>query len=110
MTRTEKTWLLVAAGGLGLWWLSRRSTQEKYTFANKTVFITGGSRGLGLVLARELTREGARVGLCARDEHELDRAAEDLSSRGTVPAVVVADVTDPSQMVGAVAHVEADLG
>ena len=40
----------------------------------KTILITGGSRGLGLVMAREFAREGARLVLCARDETELQRA------------------------------------
>jgi NAD(P)-dependent dehydrogenase (short-subunit alcohol dehydrogenase family) len=109
MTRTDKS-LLLAAAGFGLWWLSRRSTQEDYSLANKTVFITGGSRGLGLVLARELTRASARVGLCARDGRELERAGENLASLGVAPALAVADVTDPSQMHRAVADIEAEVG
>ncbi len=45
-------------------------------FAGRVVVITGGSRGLGLVLARQLAAEGARLCLLARDEAELARAAE----------------------------------
>jgi NAD(P)-dependent dehydrogenase (short-subunit alcohol dehydrogenase family) len=45
-------------------------------FAGRVVVITGGSRGLGLVLARHLAAEGARLCLLARDEAELARAAE----------------------------------
>ena len=43
--------------------------------------ITGGSRGLGLVLARQLAAEGARITLIARDENELRRAADDIRDR-----------------------------
>jgi len=43
-------------------------------FAGRGVVITGGSRGLGLVMARRLAAEGARLCLLARDERELDRA------------------------------------
>ena len=53
-----------------------------YSFKDKVVLITGGSRGLGLVLARQLVAQGARVGLCARDEAELQRAAAELRGRG----------------------------
>jgi NAD(P)-dependent dehydrogenase (short-subunit alcohol dehydrogenase family) len=42
----------------------------------RVVVITGGSRGLGLVLARQFAAEGARLCLLARDEAELARAAE----------------------------------
>ena len=52
------------------------------SFHGATVLITGGSRGLGLLLARELGAQGARVAICARDADELDRAAADLEARG----------------------------
>ena len=45
-------------------------------FAGRVAVITGGSRGLGLVLARRLAAEGARLCLLARDEAELQRAAQ----------------------------------
>jgi NAD(P)-dependent dehydrogenase (short-subunit alcohol dehydrogenase family) len=38
------------------------------------VLVTGGSRGLGLLIARELVGQGARVAIGARDEETLDRA------------------------------------
>lgn len=44
----------------------------------KVVLVTGGSRGLGLVLARQFAKEGCRVAICARDEAELERARLDL--------------------------------
>jgi len=56
------------------------------------VLITGGSRGLGLLLAREIGRRGARVVLAARDEAELLRAREDLHARHVEATVVSADV------------------
>src|SRR5437773_4657083 len=42
-------------------------------FRDKSVLITGGSRGLGLVLAREFAKRGARVAVCARSAAELER-------------------------------------
>jgi len=59
--------------------------------------ITGGSRGLGLLIARELGRLGARVVLAARDEHELARAKSDLENRGVAVATVVTDLSTPAQ-------------
>ena len=38
-----------------------------YTLRGKVVLITGGSRGLGLALAREASRHGARIAICGRD-------------------------------------------
>src|ERR1043165_3342350 len=66
----------------------------EYDFKNKTVLITGGSRGLGLVMAREFAREGARLVLGARDEQELQQAKTDVESFGAEVMTVVCDVTD----------------
>jgi len=65
-----------------------------YDLAGKSVLITGGSRGLGLVLARELAAQGAKLTLVARDEAELQRALEDIESRWPLAEVspVTADI------------------
>ena len=44
--------------------------------------VMGGSRGFGLLLARELGRRGHRLVICARDADALERAEADLSSAG----------------------------
>jgi NAD(P)-dependent dehydrogenase (short-subunit alcohol dehydrogenase family) len=63
---------------------------------NARTIVTGGSRGIGLTVARGLVSEGARVALVARDERSLARAADDL--RATRPdadvLAVSADTTD----------------
>jgi len=55
---------------------------QPYSFRDKVVVITGGSRGLGLVLAREFGREGARVAICARNPAQVALALDDLERRG----------------------------
>ena len=42
------------------------------------MFITGGSRRLGLLMAREFAREGCRTAICARDVKALESAANDI--------------------------------
>ena len=42
--------------------------------------ITGGSRGLGLLMARELALQGARLAILARDPDELDLARRELTA------------------------------
>ena len=84
MHLTEQQKRAVMVGGLGLGALLAAQAWRRradYDFAGKSVVITGGSRGLGLVMARELADEGARLTLIARDEEELGRAADDLRSR-----------------------------
>ena len=50
------------------------------SFVGKVVVITGGSRGLGLALARRLVQEGAKLAILARDEQELVGAKSDLET------------------------------
>jgi NAD(P)-dependent dehydrogenase (short-subunit alcohol dehydrogenase family) len=60
--------------------------------------VTGGSRGLGEVLAGQLAARGWSVVIDARDQSELARTAQRLIDRVTPPGAVVAvagDVTDP---------------
>lgn len=72
--------------------------RRKYNLRGKTVVITGGSRGLGLVLGREFGRRGARVAICARNQEQLERAADDLRSRGIEAHALVCDVTNRDQV------------
>ena len=67
---------------------------RRIDFDGRSVVITGGSRGLGLVLARELGQQGARLAIGARDEAELDRARRDLQAEGVDATTVVCDVGD----------------
>ncbi|MDQ5826597.1 MAG: SDR family oxidoreductase [Chloroflexota bacterium] len=69
-----------------------------YTFMDKSVVITGGSRGLGLIMARLLADEGARVTILARNQEELDRAAEDIAQGGADVLAFRCDVTDRQEV------------
>lgn len=55
-----------------------RTNRHRFTYTGRVVIITGGSRGLGLLIARQLRKEGARVVLLARNREELLRAKETL--------------------------------
>jgi NAD(P)-dependent dehydrogenase (short-subunit alcohol dehydrogenase family) len=62
-----------------------------YDFTGRVAIITGGSRGLGLVLARTLADRGARLAVVARDELEIQRAVRDLSQHGAEVAGLAAE-------------------
>lgn len=81
-----------------LGWLAGRSRARRYSFHGRTVFITGGSRGLGLILARQFAREGARVAICARNAGELERAAREIVDCGGQAYALVCDVSDRNQV------------
>jgi NAD(P)-dependent dehydrogenase (short-subunit alcohol dehydrogenase family) len=92
--------LVLAAAGAGALVAARalyRRWQE-YELKGKTVLVTGGSRGLGLVLAREFAEEGANVAVCARDPAELEKARADLEQRGASVFAFPCDVTDRAQV------------
>ena len=87
--------LLAAAGAAGL--CAARAVFRKateYKLRGRVVLITGGSRGLGLVMARELARQGAHIAICARDAEELNRARDELEARGANVLAVPCDITD----------------
>src|SRR5215212_5464231 len=100
MDGREKQSLVLAAAGAGALAVARAlyRRSKEYDLKGKCVLITGGSRGLGLVLAREFADEGARVAICARDPQELDRARKDLASRGAEAFAFPCDVTDRAQV------------
>lgn len=76
----------------------------------RVALVTGASRGLGFLLARELAREGCRVAICARDAAELDRARAALVAEGATVLAVPCDVADREQVEALVARVVAELG
>jgi NAD(P)-dependent dehydrogenase (short-subunit alcohol dehydrogenase family) len=80
-----------------------------YDFAGRTVLVTGGSRGLGLVLARAFVSRGANVALMARDPSELARAVHQLGP-GVPAAGVVGDVRAPDSCAQSVDEVIARFG
>jgi len=84
--------------------------RRAYELRDKVALITGGSRGLGLVLARELLRQGTYVAICARDEDELQRARLDLDRVGWRVFAVPCDVTDREQVEAMVRRVNEYFG
>ena len=111
MDRTQRNLLIAAAGGAALYFARRRLERARnaISFRGRVVLITGGSRGLGLVLARRFAAEGAQLVLCARDPEELERAAEELR-RDTEVLTVQCDVAKRTHVEDAVQSAIDHLG
>lgn len=102
----------VALGGLGAWAMSRAlRSRRAVSFRGRVAVISGGSRGLGLLLARRLADEGARVALLARTEADLDAAVAEIRERYHAEALGVAcDVGDWEAVGAAVRQVVETMG
>jgi len=82
----------------------------EYNLYDKTVLITGGSRGLGLVMAREFARHGPRLAICARDVEELEHARTDLEQFNVDVMTVRCDVRNRQEVNDMVASVNSRFG
>ena len=71
---------------------------NRYDLRGKVVLVTGGSRGLGLVLARQLAAKGARLAICARTPEQLGEAHVELEELGAEVISMTVDVTDERQV------------
>ncbi len=74
------------------------STAAVGLLADKVAFITGAGRGIGAASARLFAREGARVLLAARTEHQLKAVTEEIRAAGGTADYVVCDLADPTSV------------
>src|SRR5262245_46445200 len=109
ITTDPRTWVLAGAlataGGRAL-----RRWRKRFDLRGRTILITGGTRGLGLELARQAGLAGARVAICGRDSDTLARARETLSRTGADVLAVTCDVTDRNQVADLIRSVQAGFG
>lgn len=104
--------LALAATGIAAGLIAREKLlhSRERLIGGSVVLITGGSRGLGLALARRFAHEGCHIAICARDEEELVRAREDLEQIGAAAMTVQCDVTNRSEVEQMIADVVARFG
>lgn len=105
---TKATLMTLASGSL----LLSSFKPSTYTYFGKSVLITGGSRGLGLALAKQLVTEGAWVTLMARKADELHEAKQRLLEIDPQAQIqtVVCDVTQSDQLTVAISQAVARFG
>jgi short-subunit dehydrogenase len=88
-----------------IWAIVRFIRTACYPLRDKVVVITGGSRGLGLALARYVCARGGNVALIARDPEELARAKTDLTPLGGKTLTIQCDLLDSGQIQSAVRQI-----
>jgi NAD(P)-dependent dehydrogenase (short-subunit alcohol dehydrogenase family) len=76
--------------------------------AGKTAIVTGGSRGIGKAIARELAREGVRVAIVARDATALEAAADEIVAETKSEVLPIAADTGSDTAVSAMVALAVD--
>ncbi|QHL89103.1 SDR family NAD(P)-dependent oxidoreductase [Nibribacter ruber] len=110
-TKTKNKWLLAGAGLGGLFlFRSFKRNKREFSFKDRTVLITGGSRGLGLVLARTFAEQGAKIAICSRTQDQLDTARAELEAGGATVLAFNCDVADQEQVKTMIAEIKERLG
>jgi ketoreductase len=77
---------------------------------DRVALVTGASRGIGKAIARALTREGAKVALCARNAEAVRKAADEVSPGDGRALGFRADITDKADVRSLVQAVVARWG
>ena len=84
--------------------------REKKPLVGGVALVTGGSRGIGRAIARQLALLGASVSICGRDSAALEEAARELAKTGVPVHSQMADVTKLAHVTDLVARTETTLG
>ena len=82
---------------------------DLFSIEGKTALVTGGSSGLGLIMAKGLLENGARVIIASRSAEKCNRALSELEAFGDVESVA-ADVTNAEQRLKLVETVSERFG
>jgi NAD(P)-dependent dehydrogenase (short-subunit alcohol dehydrogenase family) len=82
----------------------------RFSYRDKVAVISGGSRGLGLIIARQICEQGGKVALLARDPEELAQAKADLDSSCNETLTIQCDLLDRAQIQSAVRETLAHFG
>jgi citronellol/citronellal dehydrogenase len=87
------------------------------TLAGKTIFISGGSRGIGLAIALRAARDGANIAIAAKTTEPHPKlkgtiftAAEDVRAAGGEALPLVCDIRDEAQVMAAIDHTVDEFG
>jgi len=83
---------------------------ELFSLKGRVCIVTGGSRGLGLMMAEGLAEADASVVLCARNVEKCEQAAERLRAIGVPVLAVRCDVVNPEEVKGLIDKTLARFG
>ncbi len=93
----RKSWLTnpwTLAAGTGLLFVGKRLLERHLNIDGKVVLTSGDSRGMGIAMAEEFGRRGAKLILLAHDAQELMDAQKILADEGIEAITIPCDITD----------------
>lgn len=85
-------------------------TETPGSLREMTAVVTGGAKGIGLGIARELARHGCRIALWDMDQDALCAATEEIAALGVEVQACQVDVAAQDQVEAAVARLQASFG
>lgn len=110
-TSTKLAVGLLAGAGLSYAARSWLRAKRRIELAGRVVVVTGSSSGLGLLIAREAARKGARVVVVARDSDAINQVAQELVAEGAPEALAIpTDIADQDAVEAMIAQVIAQFG
>ena len=83
---------------------------DPFDFANRTVFVAGGTSGINLAIAEAFAKRGAKVAVMSRNRERVEAAVKQLKGHGGKAVGHAADVRDAAAVAGALAAVHNELG
>jgi NAD(P)-dependent dehydrogenase (short-subunit alcohol dehydrogenase family) len=109
--KSSKHWWLAGAALATLAALAlARGARRRADLRGKVALVVGGSRSLGLWIARELAAAGCRLVIAARDQRELDDARRELAASGAQVLAHRCDVGDRDQIQALIAAARGRFG
>ena len=108
--RRPELWKIGTAVVAGLAGKELLARAREADLTGQVALVTGGSRGLGIAIARELAAAGCRLAICARNTEELEFAASELRANGTEVVAITCDVVNEDEVNAMVEEVLAHYG
>jgi short-subunit dehydrogenase len=109
-TKMKVSKSLLLGGALLFFALIIKRILPHASFAGQTIVITGGSRGLGLALAKRIAMERVNLAIIARDEGELERAKRLFIDTGSTITTWVCDVRNEAALQSTIEAIAARFG